>query len=291
MALKSNANVIIIEQLTERLTALEEQTRGDVLVVCAPIRFGLEVVIREALEGLPRRKTKLSVVLETTGGYIETVHRIANTLRKNYRVVDFIVPNFAFSAGTVLVMSGDAIYMDYFSVLGPIDPQLPKDDKMVPALGYLEQYQRLIEKSQKGQLTTAELAYLINRFDPAELYMYEQARNLSISLLKEWLVKYKFKNWKLTQKRKLKVTKAMRVKRAEEIAEQLNKIDRWNSHGRGIPMSVLNNDLKLVIDDFGRDPRLNDCIKNYHRLLQNYLSTVHHQHVVHTRIDFLPLSW
>ena len=46
-------------------------------------------------------------------------------------------------------MAGDAIYMDYFSVLGPIDPQLPKDDKMIPALGYLEQYKRLIEKSQK----------------------------------------------------------------------------------------------------------------------------------------------
>ena len=34
-------------------------------------------------------------------------------------------------------MSGDAIFMDYFSVLGPIDPQLPKGDTMVPALGYL----------------------------------------------------------------------------------------------------------------------------------------------------------
>lgn len=290
MALKSNANVIIVEQLTERLCALERITKGDAIVVCAPIRFGLEVVIREALENLETKNRKLSVVLETTGGYIEVAQRVANTLRHKYRVVNFIVPNFAYSAGTVLAMAGDAIYMDYFSVLGPIDPQLPKEDKMVPALGYLEQYRRLIEKSQNGQLTTAELAYLINRFDPAELYMYEQARNLSISLLKEWLVKYKFKNWKRTQKRKLKVTKAMRVARAEEIATALNKIDRWNSHGRGIPMAVLNKDLNLRIDDFGSDPELSDCIKDYHRLLSNYLSTVHHQHVVQTRTDFLPLG-
>ena len=39
--------------------------------------------------------------------------------------------------------------------------------RMVPALGYLEQYQRLIERSQQGLITTAELSYLIARFDPA----------------------------------------------------------------------------------------------------------------------------
>jgi len=33
---------------------------------------------------------------------------------------------------------------------------------------------------------------LIQGFDQGELYYYEQARELSIALLKEWLVKYKF---------------------------------------------------------------------------------------------------
>jgi hypothetical protein len=181
--------------------------------------------------------------------------------------------------------------MDYFSVLGPIDPQLPKDGKMVPALGYLEQYKRLIDKSNKGDLTTAELAYLINKFDPAELYMYEQARELSISLLKEWLAKYKFKNWKKTKTRKLKVTKVMREKRAEEIGNLLNKIDKWNSHGRGIHMSILRRDLKLVIEDFEQDPDLKSAIRDYQQLLDNYRSTAHHQYVVQTREQYLPLMW
>ena len=52
------------------------------------------------------------------------IQRIAETLRHHYDRVEFIVPNYAMSAGTVLVMSGDAIHMDYFSVLGPIDPQV-----------------------------------------------------------------------------------------------------------------------------------------------------------------------
>jgi len=291
MTLKSNANLIIVEQLTERVRALEKCTGGDVIVVCAPIRFGLDVVIREAIEGLSKKKRKLTVILETEGGYIEVAQRIAQTFRHHYRIVEFIVPNYAYSAGTVLVMCGDAIHMDYFSVLGPIDPQLPKEDKMVPALGYLEQYKRLIKKSGEGELTTAELAYLINRFDPAELYMYEQARELSISLLKEWLVKYKFKNWRTTKTRKLKVTKAMRVKRAEEIGNLLNKIDKWNSHGRGIHMGVLRRDLKLVIEDFGDNDELNVHLKDYERLLQDYRSTVRHPNVVQTRDRYLPLKW
>jgi hypothetical protein len=121
--------------------------------------------------------------------------------------------------------------------------------------------------------------------------MYEQARELSISLLKEWLVKYKFKNWRRTKTRKLKVTKAMRVKRAEEIGNLLNKIDKWNSHGRGIHMSILRRDLKLVIEDFGRNPKLNAGIKEYHQLLENYRFTVRQQYVVQTREEYLPLMW
>jgi hypothetical protein len=290
MPLKSNANTIIIEQLTDRLRCLEESTGGDVLAIFSPVRFGLDVVVREAIERLPKKKRKVTVILETTGGYIEVAQRIAQTLHHHYQIVNFIVPNYAYSAGTVLVMCGNEIYMDYFSVLGPIDPQIPRDDRMVPALGYLEQYERLIKKSRDGNLTTAEMAFLLNQFDPAELYMYEQARDLSISLLKEWLVKYKFRNWKRTKTRKLKVTKAMRVKRAEEIAKALNKVDRWNSHGRGIHMSVLRKDLNMVIQDFGDDQGLTSCIKDYHRLLLNYLSTIRHPHVVQTREEFSALS-
>ncbi len=50
---------------------------------------------------------------------------MVSVMRKHYKEVSFIVPSHAYSAGTVLVLSGDKIYMDYYSVLGPIDPQYP----------------------------------------------------------------------------------------------------------------------------------------------------------------------
>src|SRR6202008_4140616 len=128
--------------------------------------------------------------------------------------VDFVIPNFAMSAGTVLVMSGDAIWMDYYSVLGPIDPQVQRPGGgIVPALGFLLHYDRLIKRSEQKKITSAEVTYLVTNFNPAELYRYEQARDHSIALLKEWLVKYKFKNWTRTETRSRRVTKRMREQR------------------------------------------------------------------------------
>jgi hypothetical protein len=199
--------------------------------------------------------------------------------------VDFIVPTYAMSAGTVLVMAGDAIWMDYASTLGPIDPQVKnRSEQWVPALGYLEQYQRLIDKSANGTLTTAELAYLIQNFDPAELYQYEHERELSVALLEEWLVKYKFKNWKTTEGRGLKVNAKMRRDRAIEIARKLNDTNLWHSHGRGIAMEVLVRKVKLLIDDFGVDENRAGPLHDYFRLLQDYrMRLANYAFVIHAK--------
>jgi membrane-bound ClpP family serine protease len=65
----------------------------------------------------PKKRENLFIVLTTTGGVIEVAERIVNIARHHYPDgVHFIVPNFAFSAGTVLCMSGNSILMDYYSV-------------------------------------------------------------------------------------------------------------------------------------------------------------------------------
>lgn len=269
---EQDSNRIIEAQLDDRLKKLQAVMGADLLTYIGGIIYGAEDSIKDAIEDIANRADKLVVFLETNGGYIEVAERIAHTFRYHYPTVEFVVPNFAMSAGTVLVMAGDAIHMDYSSILGPIDPQVqrPGAEAFVPALGYLEQYERLIKKSAKGTLTTAELAYLVQNFDAAELYRYEQERELSIALLEEWLVKYKFKNWKKTQTRRIAVTAAMKKVRAKQVAKLLNKTDKWHSHSRGIPMDVLTKDLKLQIDDFGQDADLARLIREYYRLLKDY---------------------
>ena len=126
-------------------------------------------------------------------------------------------------------MSGDAIFMDYYSVLEPIDPQIPRNDGegLVPALGYLVQFERLLEKSKRRELTDAEMAFLLKRFDPENCINTSKSQ-LSIELLKEWLVKFKFKDWTITETRHVPVTPQMRIERAEEIAKSLNDTARWH---------------------------------------------------------------
>jgi hypothetical protein len=189
------------------------------------------------------------------------------------------------SAGTVLVMSGDSIMMDYFACLGPIDPQIPKDDKLIPALSYLVQFNRLIEKSLAGTLSAAEFA-LLQKLDLAELHLFEEARELSVSLLKQWLTAYKFKHWNKTETRGLTVSDEEKAMRAQEIADNLSNNQRWHSHGRGIPLNVLREELKLKIDDFGADPELAILIRRYHALARDFMTLYSIPHFIHTRAFF-----
>jgi len=281
-----NANLLIEKQLTDKLFAIGETLKADMLTVVAPIYYGVDDEIRIGIDSLGnqrKRKSKLAVIIETGGGYIEVAERIVNTFRQHYKTVEFIIPDSAMSAGTVIVLSGDVIRMDYYSMLGPIDPQV-RDARgiMVPALGYLIAYDELVKKSDAGVLTSAELNYLVERFDPAALFSYKQARELTVKLLEEWLVKYKFKNWRVTRSSKKRVTPTMRKTRATEIAEKLNDPGYWCSHGRGISMDVLVNDLNLVIDDFGKDKALGEQISSYDRLLRDYRRRIGVDALVHT---------
>lgn len=284
MKLNLSANTYIENKLLDCNSCLGNKMGADVLFIKSPIGIGLDDAVRREIEGLKKRKKRLSVVLETNGGYVEVTERIADVFRKHYSIVDFIVPNCAYSAGTILCMSGDNIYMDYFSVLGPIDPQVEgQNGNMVPATGYLEKYKELVEKSRLGEITTAELSYLIQNFDAAELYSIGQARKQSVTLIKQWLVKYKFKDWKTTQKQGVKVTRAMKLARAEKIADTLNDTELWHSHGRGIPMATLKSPkMKLQIEDFGKDKELNKLVKDYYDLMSDYAKKSRISYFIHS---------
>lgn len=293
----NKADALVGSELDARVKGLEDRLTADVLAFSGRITFVADLVIRDAVEWRiqqkPKRK-KLAFFLETEGGYIEIAQRIATTLRQHYQIVEFYVPDAAMSAGTVLVMSGDAIHMDYYSTLGPIDPQLPKPDGsgLVPALGYLKKYKELMDKAQSGSLNKAEIAYLCSNFNPAELYQYEQARELSFFLIEQWLAKYKFKNWKKTKTRKIPVTPAMRRDRAREIAKKLNDTDKWHTHGHGISMAVLRSEeIKLEIEDFGKDKDLRKQIRDYWSLLTDYMGRMGHKGVIHVNKRYKPLTW
>lgn len=291
-----HADEVIENQLDQRLEQLEKHINGHAIALFSPLMWGVEKFVRDVVEKrvADEGNGKLMVLLETAGGHVTAVERIVRVFRNYYNRVEFLIPSHAMSAGTVLAMSGNAIHMDYFSVLGPIDPQLEKEEGLMPALGYLEKYEELIEKSATpGGLTAAEITYLVRRFDPGDLKQFQHERDLTISMLKEWLVQYKFADWKRTRTRKKQVTKAMKASRATSIAKKLNNTNRWHSHSRGISKDVLERELKLIIEDFGKDETLARIVKEYYTLAKDYMrrSGVQNPAIIHARGTCAKLSW
>lgn len=272
------------ELMMQSLSELEQKTNSDVLCYFGPIIDGNENALLDIVEDLskePNKKDRLSIILTTNGGSATAVERYVNIIRKHYKWVSFIVPDYAYSAGTIFCMSGDEILMDYFSVLGPIDPQVQnKEGKFVPALGYLDKISSLLEKAKNGTLTNAEFL-ILKDFDLAELRAYEQAKELTISLLKKWLVKYKFKNWNKHSNGTL-VTDSEKEKRAEEIADKLGDNKTWKSHGRPICIEELE-ELKLKIVDFTDDEDLRTYIRKYYNLARDLISKYRLKIFIQTR--------
>ncbi len=279
--LESNLRLL----LNSKLDALEKYLDADVLVYYGPIGNLNENVFLKLVEELAQNANHhntLYILLTTTGGSAITVERYVNIIRYHYSEVHFIVPDYAYSAGTIFCMSGDSIYMDYFSVLGPIDPQVQnKEGKWVAALGYLDKINEYIEKAKAGNLTNVEFA-ILKDFDLAELRSFEQARDLTIDLLKKWLVKYKFKNW-TTHKNGQNVTIKEKEERAAKIAEHLSDNNDWKSHGRPINIEALK-ELKLKIEDYSDKTELRSKIRDYYETMSDYVRLKGFPIFIHDRI-------
>lgn len=277
----------IKEELNRRLVELENFFESDVVFYYGPIEPEVIKIFRDFIENLRDgtvKKMKLTLFLNTNGGSVEVVEKFVEIIRYHYKEVYFVVPDFALSAGTIFCMSGNKIYMDYSSSLGPIDPQVFNGKNWVPALGYLDQVEKLIEKARDKTLTNAEFAILQNQ-DLATLSKYEQAKNLTITLLKEWLVEYKFQDW-VRHKNGKNVAKDEKIKRAEEIASILGDNKLWHSHGRMIGISKLEKVLKLRIEDYSNNDELRKKIRLYNDMIVDHISRSNYPFFFHSKNYF-----
>lgn len=274
----------IQEILNKRLERLEQHFNADVIFYYGSIANSFEKPFRDFIEDLKSdtvQHSSLCIILNTPGGSAETVEKLVKITRHFYDEVFFIVPDAAYSAGTIFCMSGDKIFMDYSSSLGPIDPQVYNGKNWVPALGYLDKVEEMIEKSANNMLTSAELIMLREQ-DLAMLRRFEQARDLTIELLKEWLVKYKFKNWNTHSDERI-VTNSEKITRATEIARDLSNNKLWHSHGRSIDVAALTSIIKLKIEDYSNDLILKPLIRDYNDLICQYIIRNNSDVFLHSR--------
>jgi hypothetical protein len=280
---------VIFDTVGDAESKVEKNLNCDLLYYYGELRTGNFTAFRDSIERLaerPEKRNALGLCLTTPGGQAEAVERMVDVIRHHYGEFYALVPNTAMSAGTIFCMAADRIYMDYSSALGPIDPQVPDRDNrvLVPALGYLDKVEELIRKSLDNTISPAEFQ-MLQSLDLAMLRFYEQAKELSINLLKKWLTDYKFKNWTThrTTNPGSPVTHAERLARAEEIAIKLSDNNLWHSHGRMIGMGTLRSKMRLDVEDFADDDELYDGVRRYADTLTGYIERHGHAFTIFNR--------
>lgn len=197
------------------------------------------------------KSENLDFYIETPGGSGEAAEEIVRFIREKFVDISFIVSGEAKSAGTIIVLSADNIFMTDSGSLGPIDAQMKIGRTVISAYDYMEWVNKRREEAEKDNKLNPFDATMVAQISPGELKGVDHALKFAEDLVIEWLPKYKFKNWNFTETSNKPVSEEMKKKRAEEIAKELTNHSKWRTHGRSIKIKDLEEiGLKITrIDD------------------------------------------
>jgi len=204
----------------------------------------------------------IDIYLESPGGRGDTAKELADLFHSCTEEVNFVICGEAKSAATILTLSGNNILMTRTGSLGPIDAQVTIGNRTVSSFDYIQWIEDKREEAKKiGKLNPVD-ATIIAQIIPGEALYVMNALEFAKDLVKEWLPKYKFKNWFKTETHKNEVTEEYRKKRAYEVAEALVNREKWKLH----QMSIKASDLKevLKIEDIDQNLDLKDTVYKIH---------------------------
>lgn len=161
----------------------------------------------------------LDLLLHTNGGSIDVTEKLMGMMRRHVGTAELrvIVPDFAKSSGTLMVLGADKVVMSDMSELGPIDPQGRLFGRWQSVQNYLDAYKEHAEKLTNDP-DNVSARIMLEKLDPATLRLCEvateRARQAAENLLKRGMFR-KSGNWSLT------------------VTELLDT-GRWLSHGQMI---------------------------------------------------------
>jgi Serine dehydrogenase proteinase len=205
----------------------------------------------------------LDVILHSPGGLAESAERIVALLREKFTDIRFIIPHTAYSAATLIALSGNVVLMDDRSALGPIDPQILWQDPntgakyFVPTQTIIDGFERA-RKALKADSDSFQ-AYLpmLSKLDLHMFEICENAEKLSRQLARTWLTNYMLKGHKDAKKR------------ASKAAQYLSDHRHRLSHRRGITIGAAQKILNVF--DMRQDPKLRDLIWELYCALEFFI--------------------
>ena len=138
------------------------------------IDYNDRVPIKDQISNL--EGDKIDIILETPGGYAEIVEDIIKHIRNRFSEVTMIVPGYAKSAGTIMVMAGDEILMEPASALGPIDAQILQNGKRFSAHAFLEGLEKIKQEVQKSGYLNRAYVPILQNISPGEIQNCENVQ-------------------------------------------------------------------------------------------------------------------
>jgi hypothetical protein len=162
----------------------------------------------------------VDLLLHTGGGDVDAAEKLMAMVQATVAGGQFraIIPDFAKSAGTLILLGADALLMSDSSELGTVDPQIwTGDDRgnMIchSVLSYLDAFKTHAAKLRDTP-DDPVARLMLNKLDPTTLRHYEAIRDRARSFA-EGQLKRKGRNF-------------------SAIASALMDIGRWQSHGQMI---------------------------------------------------------
>jgi len=192
----------------------------------------------------------LDLILHTPGGSAEATAAIVSYIRSKFENIRIIIPHAAMSAGTMLACASDQIIMGKHSFIGPIDTQMqlqtPLGFRSVPAQAILDQFKMAKEECQDPKKLGSWLP-ILNQYGPTLLVESQNALDLSMKLVSEWLEIYMFKGQPDAKEL------------ATCIAGKLANHNEFKSHGYHISLEQAKA-MKLKVDDLENDQEFQDLV-------------------------------
>ena len=127
---------------------------------------------------------EIDVLLHSPGGRPDATERIVHILRNKFKKVHFLIPHSAYSAATMLALSGDSITLHPSATLGPIDPQINGTPARSIKRGF-EKVKEIIK--QEGPEALPAYIPLIEKYSLDLLELCEDSEKLSKDLVSEWI--------------------------------------------------------------------------------------------------------
>jgi len=164
----------------------------------------------------------LTLIIHTPGGVTNAAETLINYLHSKFSDIETIIPTYAMSAGTMISLGTNRIYMGRQSQLGPIDPQLPLGNRFVSARAIVDQFKRAQEEIDANPRLGHLWAPILQSLGPALLTESENALAYGERMVAAWLEKVMFGG-----------DQNARTK-AEAVARHFNDATQHKSHGRRI---------------------------------------------------------